>query len=146
MHFGKVSDDMLGYAIYCKNVSSRPLWDLFCTEFWVDSESGLHIDLRGRTPEHILSLFWSFLSHKSQLNLASNKNPLVFQAFDTKIVRLSYLYRWLKIKTNTFSASNISVGVGNIFNELLCKNFPSLWQFINFFVKTLVTSLRHVNK
>ena len=32
-------------------------WDIFCTEFWLDSESGLKIDLRGRISERSLIHF-----------------------------------------------------------------------------------------
>ena len=55
--------------------------DIFCTEFRVDSESGLKIDLGGRISELHLNLSWGYTS---QLNLGSKINPLVFEAFNKK--------------------------------------------------------------
>ena len=65
--WGRVSDIqlrlksmVLGYAIDASNTSSRALWNLFDTEFHIDSESGLKIDLWGCTSEHSLIKFWGF--------------------------------------------------------------------------------------
>ena len=55
---------------------------IFCTQFWVESESGLKIELGGRISELHLILYWGYFS---QLNLGSKINPLVFEAIDTKI-------------------------------------------------------------
>ena len=45
-------DELLGYVVDFLNLSPSPCGNLYYTEFDVDSESGLQIDLRGRKSEH----------------------------------------------------------------------------------------------
>ena len=75
--------------------------DIFCTEFWVDSESGLKIDLGGRISELRLNLSWGY---SSQLNLGSKINPLVFKALNPRnckiFLPLEIIHRQIKHYTN----------------------------------------------
>ena len=81
----------------CRLVADWAGWNLFCTEFYEDSESGLHFDLWGRTSEH---------KSKSQIGFQTPK--LFFMA-----VLKSYICMFLT-KCNVFGSQNKS--------KLLTKN------------------------
>ena len=61
-------------------MSSKPLWDLYHTEFHADSESGLQIDLRGRTSEHKRFFRISFLIRRYNLFRAIAQNLIIVYA------------------------------------------------------------------
>ena len=115
----------------CHLVVIRPLWDLFLAEFSEFSESGLHFDLRGRTSEHSLSLFWGFLRFLSQSNFGSIK-PFGFWGFLHK--ELSYFLTYFQFTNQPNEFRGFRLFCRQHFLPFFVKFRWNFW----FFVKTLV--------
>ena len=59
---------------------------------------------------------------------------------------MSYLIGYFNGQTITHPALSISLGVGIIFFQHFCDQISCFPRFVFFFVKRIVSSLRHVNK